>query len=645
MLSSTSGGRSLLRSAFKRFLPAQCVEVAKPLLFSTAVEQTTKGEETLGKLRSAMSEAGVDALIVPTDDPHLSEYAPDHYNRREFVSGFTGSAGTAVIMKDQALLWTDGRYFLQAEQQLGDGWKLMKTGLKDTPSIAEYLKNSLAEHASGAVVGLDPFVHSAQWAASLRQTLKSAGISTKSLEENLVDKVWGQYRPPYPQHPIRVHPLKFAGRSVPQKLEKIRAKLKKEGADALVVTALDEVAYLYNIRGRDIDHCPVALSYAIVTQDKAILFLDSCKVPEEVLSHLGKSGVVLKDYSKLLGFLSDLTSNNKKVWVDEGNTNDAVFSAIPEHLIIKKTSPLQTPKAVKNDAEIAGMKEAHIRDGAAMANFLQWMQEEVVENGRAVSEVEIDVKLNGFRADQDMFLEPSFPTIAGSGPNGAIIHYRAEEESCGYVDHTSMLLLDSGAQYVDGTTDVTRTMHFGEPTQWQRECYTRVLKGNIAVDSAVFPENAPGLLLDSFARRALWEAGLDYAHGTGHGVGAALNVHEGPQSISPRTANTTPLQPGMVVSNEPGYYEPGNFGVRIENLLLVCEAGTASEHTGRKFRKFERLTLIPIQKSLIDVSLMTVQELDWLDAYHEEVWDKISPLVEGKTLSWLTEATAPIHRK
>jgi len=609
---------------------------------------TTKNTETcspaLENLRKIMSGLGIDAFIVPTDDPHLSEYTPAFYNRRAFISGFTGSAGTALVLKDKAYLWTDGRYFLQAEQELSSEWTLMKSGQKGTPTMEEFL----TDHFKGtdSVIGIDPLVHSAEAASNLKKKLEGEGHSLKTLEglPNPVDEVWEEGRPEAPTAPCRVHPIEYAGESIQSKVGKVRAEFKKAGANAVVFGMLDEIAYLYNIRGGDIAYCPVTLSYAVITETEASIYIDSLKITEDVQAHLSESGVTLKDYEELLADISKLAENNQKVMLDKARINYAIFNKLSQDQIVANTSPLQLPKSIKNDAEIAGMKAAHARDGAAECEFLCWLEEEVAVKKRSVSEVEVDEKLNERRAARPGFLEPSFPTIAGAGENGAIIHYRAEPETCGYLDDTKMFLLDSGAQYVDGTTDVTRTMHFGEPTAWQKECYTRVLKGNIGVDNAVFPEDTPGFMLDSFARQSLWSIGIDYAHGTGHGVGAALNVHEGPHSISPRYANKVALQPGMVVSNEPGYYESHNFGIRIENLLLVKEAGMKYDVTGKKFLCFEKLTKIPIQKSLIDTKLMSSEELDWLDDYHKDVWETVSPLVEGKTKEWLEKATSPIDR-
>ncbi|CAM9110428.1 unnamed protein product [Choristocarpus tenellus] len=608
----------------------------------------------VNKLRSWMSSVEVDAFIVPSDDPHLSEYSAECFNRRAFISGFTGSAGTAVILQDEALLWTDGRYHVQAEQQLCDGWTLMKAGKPGVPSISAFLAKRLC---AGARVGVDPFVHSAAFAEGLMKArfpnheFKAKSIELSPLEHtgggNPVDKIWGSKRPSPPQEPVRVHELKYAGETVQNKLEKVSAALSKEGTDVLLVCMLDEVAYLLNIRGSDVTHCPVTMAYALVSADgSASLFVDKDKIDEGVKAELEACSVNIYNYNEALDAVRQLSDAGKRFWIDPERVNFALHNIVPKDRVVTKPSPITLAKGIKNEAELEGMRVAHVRDGVAMAHGLAMLEKEVGA-GKLISEVDVDRLVTSFRAKQDMFLDLSFPTIAGADSNGAIIHYSAQPESCRIVGKTSMLLLDSGAQYKDGTTDVTRTVHFGDPSLEQKEAYTRVLKGHIALATAKFPDGTPGFMVDSFARKALWEAGMDYQHGTGHGVGAALNVHEGPHSISPRTANSTPLKPGMVVSNEPGYYKGGDggFGVRIENLLEIVDSGVRNEALGRSFYHFEPLTLIPIQKKLLDLSLLTAEEEQWLNAYHQQVWSKISPFVEDtETLEWLKESTLPVLR-
>ncbi|CAM9113332.1 unnamed protein product [Discosporangium mesarthrocarpum] len=598
-------------------------------------------------LRSWMSSAGVDAFIIPSDDPHLSEYVAECFNRRAFMSGFTGSAGTAVVLKDKALLWTDGRYHFQAKQELSSEWSLMKAGNPGVPTIKAFLSEHLD---SGARVGIDPLVHSAAFAEELVKELNDKDIEVTALEHsgeaNPVDIIWGSKRPDPPQEPVRVHKMKYAGETVQQKVGKVCTAMAKEGADVLVVCMLDEVSYLLNIRGDDVAHCPVTIAYALVTAEgNATLFVDQSKVTNEVKAELEACQVEVRHYEEALKAVRQLAEEGKRIWIDPNRVNFAFHNAVPKDSVVSKPTPISLAKGIKNEAELEGMRSAHVRDGVAMAQGLMQLEKEVA-SGKLVSEVEVDRLMTSFRAQQESYLDLSFPTIAGEGGNGAIIHYVAKAGSCGFVGKSSMLLLDSGAQYEDGTTDVTRTMHYGEPTAEQKEAYTRVLQGHIGLATATFPDGTPGFLIDAFARKSLWEAGLDYQHGTGHGVGAALNVHEGPHSISPRSTNSTPLKPGMIVSNEPGYYKTGEggFGVRIENLLEIVDTGIKNNALGRSFYRFEPLTLIPIQKKLLNLSILTAAEEDWLNDYHEKVWTKISPFVEGETLEWLREATSPLVR-
>eukprot|EP00466_Bigelowiella_natans_P008801 jgi/Bigna1/41002/e_gw1.48.3.1 len=447
-----------------------------------------------------------DAYIVPTADPHQSEYPPNCFARREYISGFTGSAGTAVITRDNACLWTDGRYFLQADDELSSEWKLQKAGLPSTPKISEWLRDSLAP---GSHVGIDPLLHTANEVAELEKVLSAKEITVVLEETNLIDGIW-QERPSNPTSPLRLHADKWAGESASAKLKKLRDEIRGMGADALLVSKLDDVSWLLNIRGADIECNPVPLAYAIVEMDQVRLFVSSEKVSDVVRGKLEESKVAFYEYDK----------------VEEKSDS-----------FIERPSPIDMPKATKNEAELAGMREAHLRDGVALAKFFAWM-DALTKKGETVSEYVAGAELANFRAEQSGFFEPSFPSIVGEGPNGAVIHYRAAKDTARGIKAGSMLLVDSGGQYECGTTDCTRVYHFGgdaaQPTPFQKEVYTRVLKGHIAVDQSVWPENTPGHVLDAYARRPLWEGGLNYLHGTGHGVGAALNVHEGPQSISPR---------------------------------------------------------------------------------------------------------------
>lgn len=605
--------------------------------------------EKLAKLRDSMQKEGIDAFIIPTDDPHMSEYTAPVFDRRKYISGFTGSAGTAVVTRSNAYLWTDGRYHTQAEQELDHNWELMRSGLKDVPSPAEFLASNLS---SGAVIGIDPYLHAAGTLKKVVETLTPAKITIKSLKINILDPIWESEatRPAMPTGSIRIHPIEYAGRSVSEKLIELRKQMVKSSAKAVVLTALDEVAWMFNIRGQDVPCNPVTIAYALITADEAVLFIDSRKVTDDVKLHLSAHNVSVRNYEEALGAVESVAksigvpgeaSELKYVWLDDKTANQALVSVVPLATRLLKPTPVVLAKAVKNPSEIACMIACHRRDGAAMAEFMAELEEQLAA-GATFTEVEIDEKATAWRKAQKGFVDLSFPTIAGVGSNGAIIHYRAEPGVCKTLTANDLMLLDSGAQYEDGTTDVTRTIHTGSPTDYQKEMFTRVLKGNIGVDSAVFPAGTPGCLLDSYARMHLWAIGEDFGHGTGHGVGSALNVHEGPHSIS-RVLNPQPLLPGMIVSNEPGFYLPGDFGIRIENLLLVVERTDMKHFGGRGFLGFEKLTLIPIQKKLMDVKLFTSVEVDWINAYHARVWEEVSPLLTTeRARAWLRTSTSPL---
>jgi len=665
---------------------------------TTTTEETTTTtpvDPNLIALREQLVKLDLDVYLVPTDDPHLSEYVPDAYKRRAFLSNFHGSAGTAVVLPSKkALLWTDSRYFNEASLSLSEHWELMKSGQPKVPTIPKFLGELALDHykttGKALKVGMDPYVHSASFVKEVEEAFEKSASSLEddndennematiigtidSSHPNLVDLIWGQDRPAIPTSPFRVHPIEYAGMSVQDKITKICNEMKKKKSTLSVFSTLDDVAYLFNMRAMgDVETCPVGIAYATIQDNdgeeeegnvKVTLYCDSKKVQsDEVQEHLKDAGVTVAPYDDIVPDLKAHCEDDKhnKVWIDKSRANYALCAVIPTAQLVDSQNAITPLKACKNNAEMEGMRQAHIVDGAAMANFISWLEHEIVTEGRSVSEVEIDIVLTGERAKQPGYLEDSFPTIAGVGSNGAIIHYRAKEgtDLLKHMDISTPILIDSGGQYTYGTTDVTRTWHFGTPTPEFVDAYTRVLKGNIGVDTMIFPENTPGFVLDVFARKSLWEGGIDYLHGTGHGVGAALNVHEGPHSISPRWANTEVLKKGMVVSNEPGYYEDGNFGIRIENLLEISyvkpeyneatdsDDEDAPKSSEKKFLKFDKLTLIPIQKSLIDISLMTEAELDWLDQYHATILEKISPLLDADSpaIEWLVKSCEKIDR-
>lgn len=630
--------------------------------------------DLLDALRNEMKKANVDAYIVPSDDPHLSEYVAEAYGRRAFLSGFDGSAGTALVTEDNAYLWTDSRYWNQANLQLDSKhWQLMKAGKTETPTIpkfiAELAEKKFKDTSTVFRLGLDPYVHPASFPKEVEDALQNAAeessisdkigvIDTLDSQGNLVDVIWGDSRPPVPTSPFHVHPLKYAGVSVADKIAKIRSEMKEKGATLSVFSTLDDIAYLFNVRAiGDVFSCPVGIAYGTVTLEGDItLYCDEAKVKSEtVKKHLAEAGVTIAPYENVVPDIEKHCNSNgesngvkPKVWLEKSRCNYAISLVIPSKSLIDKQNAITPMKACKNEIELEGMRQAHIVDGAAMAHAISELEDRIVNKSEKVSEVDVDLLITGERAKQPGFLEVSFPTIAGVGSNGAIIHYRAEEnELLQHLDTSQPILIDSGGQYEYGTTDVTRTWHFGEGADEFKEAYTRVLKGNIAVDSMTWPENTPGFVLDVFARKSLWESGKDYGHGTGHGVGAALNVHEGPMSISARWKNLEVLKEGMVLSNEPGYYEDGNFGVRIENLLEVRRADNVEIPGGKQFFQFSKLTMIPIQKSLIKAELMTDTEFDWLDEYHATVWKNVSPLLEegSRAMEWLKKSCSKIDRK
>lgn len=512
----------------------------------------------------------------------------------------------------------------------------MKAGLPDTPTVPEFLEKEVAQ---GARVGIDPFVHSAENAKGIKEAVEKAGGCLVSVEQNPVDLVWNT-RPADPEGRVRSHDVKYAGRGVREKLKWLREEMGKKGATHVLFSMLDEVCWVFNVRGEDIPHCPVVVSYALISMDAARFYVDAQKLDIGVMKQLEAEGVTTVAYERTI---DDVKKLEGKVWLDPSSTSLALSEAASEDAF-RESTPIQMAKACKNEAELAGMREAHLRDGVALSSFLCWL-EDYVKGGGAPSEVEASAKLEEFRAAQEGFLMTSFGTIAGAGANGAVIHYSPQDGACGTVTDKEVFLLDSGGQYDNGTTDVTRTMHLGgTATEHEKECYTRVLQGHIGIDKAVFPEDTTGLMLDALARVPLWSIGLDYRHGTGHGVGAGLDVHEGPQSISPRLgSNKAGLKPGMIVSNEPGYYEDGSFGIRIENLLIIVKKDTPHTFGGKSFLGFERLTYVPIDKNMINQALLSFSEIQWLDEYHEDVWQKLSPRMKGgRHKDWLWEKTRPL---
>lgn len=573
----------------------------------------------------------IQAFIIPSTDPHLSEYVAPHWKSREWISGFTGSAGTVVITEKKAGLWTDSRYFLQAAEQLqGSGIDLYKEMLPETPSITKFLSDELQP---GESVGIDGKMFSVEQVESMQAELSAKNIQIVFCPDPM-DELW-ENRPPMPESPAFVYDIKYAGKSCSEKIAAIRTELKKKSAESVMLSALDEIAWTLNLRGNDV-HCnPVVVSYLLITEKKAVLFIAPEKVTEEVRNYLEEQQIEIQNYSDTEIYLSDL--NSSSILMNPAKTNYSVFSSVnPQCRIIRGEAPVALLKAIRNEQEIKGIHAAMQRDGVALVKFLRWL-ESAVPSGTE-TELSIDRKLHAFRATRDLYAGESFDTIAGYKEHGAIVHYSATEESNATLHPKGFLLLDSGAQYLDGTTDITRTIALGELTTEEKTDYTLVLKGHIALAMAVFPSGTRGAQLDVLARMPLWSHKMNFLHGTGHGVGHFLSVHEGPQSIR-MNENPIVLQPGMVTSNEPGVYKGGSHGIRTENLTLVCSAG---EGLFGEYLKFETITLCPICKKGIIKELLTADEVDWLNNYHQQVYEKLSPKLNEEEKAWLKEATAAI---
>lgn len=589
--------------------------------------------DRIAALRKEMANQQIEAYIIPSSDPHLSEYPADRWKSREWISGFTGSAGTVVVTADKAGLWTDSRYFLQAESQLENtSIELYKAGLPETPTIPEFL---LQELQNGQTVGLDGQTYSVADAQALEKKLKRKEIKLDT-STDLIDRIWTD-RPAIPGYPLFEMPVELSGKSVGEKLDEINNRLRKEGADCLIVGALDEIAWTFNIRGTDVTYNPVAVSYAFISEDETVLFIQPQKLTEEVVAHLQKEGVTLADYSLIRSYLSRLPENSR-VFVDRGKTNVALFDAIPANCrVVEGVSPVNHLKSIKNETEIKGFRNAVVKDGVALTRFYIWLEQQIAARNK-VTEMSASAKLTALRAEQPQYVMDSFETICGYGAHGAIVHYAATPETDAELKPESLLLIDSGAQYLDGTTDITRTIALGEPDEQMKKDFTRVLKGTISLAKCKFPAGTRGSQLDILARKALWDAGINYLHGTGHGIGHCLNVHEGPQSIR-MEENLTPLKPGMVISDEPAMYRTGQYGIRTENMILVREE---SETEYGKFYGFDTLTLCFIDTRLVLVPMLSVRERAWLNKYHQRVYEWISPHLNEEEKEWLKNKTAEI---
>lgn len=640
-----------------------------------AIPTSTKLLEKLRNLMQRSSSGPISAYIVPSGDAHQSEYVADCDSRRTFISNFSGSAGTAIVTSDKAALWTDGRYFLQAGKELdANNWILMKDGLQETPSFSDWLKTELKP---GTQVGVDPYLITNDSWRRLSKELRTNSISLVGVKENLIDIIWEdssvvelgkKIRPKRPANDIINLDFEIHGKEWPDKVKTLRDELSKKKAETIILTNLDDVAWLLNLRGSDIDFNPLFFAYCIVDMSNVYLFVNSDQLKEPARASINAKICDVNDvfdknsnevehvkvfpYDSIDKFvINHVVPKKTKVWISS-RSSEALVSLVPKEFRVLLPSPVTNKKAIKNDIEIDNIKNCHVRDGAALCEYLAWLEATIEANpeGHAsLWEIQGADYLENCRKVQERFVGLSFPTISSSGPNGAIIHYHPSEETRRPISKQELYLVDSGAQYLDGTTDVTRTVHFGEPTGKQRECFTRVLKGHIQLAMAIFPRLIKGNSLDSFARQSLWSQGLNYLHGTGHGVGMFLNVHEGPSSISPKGNPDDPgLEAGQILSNEPGYYEDGEFGIRIESLVVTRKAETKYNFNNTGFLKFETITFAPIQLKMIDANLLTNDEIAWLNEYHKTCRELVGAHLKKtnklNVLEWLNKETRELVR-
>ncbi len=591
----------------------------------------TQINERINSLRQAMKTAGVAACIIPGTDPHASEYIADYWKEREWISGFDGSAGTVALTLEKAGLWTDSRYFLQGEEQLaGSGIELMKQGLPETPEIIPWL---CAELKKGDKVAVNAEMFSINGFSNMKTELALNDIELVS--EDLMKIVWTG-RPELPKNPFFVFDKKYTGKTVGEKLDELRREMKKLHADVFVMSALDDIAWLFNIRGNDVDYNPVVIAYALVDEQTASLFIAPEKITNETQKYLDDNNITVKEYFDIHTELNKIPKS-KAVLVDGGKLNQSLYEAIPGGCT-KRTamSPVFKLKSVKNNVEMKGVRKAMIKDGVALTRFFMWFEENLKKE--KLTEISISQKLREFRAEQKGFKGESFGTIAGYAGHGAIVHYKATPQSDATIENKGILLLDSGGQYLDGTTDITRTVALGKPSGKEKRDFTLVLKGHIQLAMAKFPVNTRGSQLDILARKAMWDEGVNYGHGTGHGIGHFLNVHEGPQNIR-MDENPVTLQPGMMISNEPGLYRTGQYGIRIENLVQVIPA---EKTEFGQFLKFETLTLFYIDTRLVDKNMLTPGEIKWLNDYHLRVCKTLCPNLTDKERKWLSRKTEAI---
>ena len=586
--------------------------------------------QRLSDLRELMQREHLSAFIFPSTDPHQGEYVPDHWKGREFISGFNGSAGTAVVTMTSAALWTDSRYFIAAEEQLKDTeYKLMKLKIEGTPTIAEWIGR---ECGPGAEVAIDGLCSSANSVKELIADLRKQGGITLRTNLDPLKTIWSG-RPPIPENPIEIYPMKYAGEMAHDKIARVRHALRERHADGMLMSSLDDIAWTLNLRGSDV-HCnPVFVSYLLISFKDVTLFINTNKLTPEVQTYLKAEGVSVAPYDEIGNGLKNYFEYN--ILLDPDEVNYTLYKSVTRE-IIEEESPVKRMKTIKNATEIAGFRSAMLKDGIAMVKFLKWLSDYPEISG--LSEIAIDKKLTAFRAEQPLYRDISFDTIAGYQAHGAIVHYEATPETDITLKPEGLLLLDSGAQYLDGTTDITRTIALGPLTDEQKLVYTLVLKGHIQIELCKFPSGSSGTQIDILARKDMWREGLNYLHGTGHGVGTYLNVHEGPHQFRMEW-KPAPLVEGMTITDEPGIYLAGKFGVRIENTLLITPY---KETEFGKFLQFESLTLCPIDKTPIIKDMLLQEEIDWLNAYHQRVFDTLSPHLDADEVAWLKEACSAL---
>ncbi len=597
------------------------------------VAEPAAAASRIAALRGELKKQGLDGFVLPRADRHQNEYVPESEERLAFLTGFTGSAGFLIVLIDKAILFTDGRYTLQAREQTDPAIFTIENIVETAPIV--WIEQNLP---AGARLGYDPWLHTADGADKLSKACAKVGATLVAVDDDPVDAIWSD-RPTPPLGPVVLHDLRYAGSATEDKLQQVAAEIGKQRADALVVSDPHNIAWLFNIRGSDVAHTPLPLSFGIVPREgRPSIYIDGRKLSNAVRDRLEQTADI-KEPNALAGEIEKLGTSKAVILLDQATAADALVKLVGKAggKVLRIADPITAMKAVKNETEIAGAHSAQQRDGAAMARFLAWFDREAPRG--QLTEIDAVEALETFRRDTRALKDVSFPSISGAGPNGAIVHYRVTRNTNRPIRNGELFLIDSGGQYEDGTTDITRTIAVGTPTDEMRTRFTQVLKGHIAVARAVFPDGVSGAQLDTLARQYLWQAGVDFEHGTGHGVGSYLSVHEGPARIS--KLGSVPLKRGMILSNEPGYYKAGGFGIRIENLILVVAAPQIAG-AEKTMNAFETITLAPIDRRLIDVSLMTNEEIAWLDSYHARVAETIAPLVDKDTAAWLWDVTRPL---